>query len=482
MNRAALIAGGALLLALGLMIGRWTGTEPDSTVSAAERKPLYYRHPMGLPDTSPVPKKDSMGMDYLPVFEEDGASSATRKVLYYRNPMGLSDTSPVPKKDSMGMDYLPVYEGEQSAGNLVRISPEKVQKLGVKLESVQLRQVQRPVRAVGIIEADERTLTTIAPRFEGWVETLYANETGRQIGRGQPLFAVYSPELVAAQQEYLLALEAKKSLPGEMASELIRTAKLRLLNWQLTDADIQTLERAGTPQRSVLFRSPVDGVILEKMATQGMRFMPGEALYRLAELNTVWLIANVYEQDLPALQLSQPVTLSVAAYPGETFNGRITFIHPVLADETRTARVRIELPNAKRRLLPGMYGQVNVQPAEDAMPVLSVSDSALMDSGKQQLVLVQVGDGLFEPRPVQVGRRGDGYIEILSGLAEAEQVVVSANFLIDAESNLKAAIGSFGHAGHGTSTATDASKAGHSEHATPVEAPVPAPEATHEGH
>ncbi|HEX4938042.1 MAG TPA: efflux RND transporter periplasmic adaptor subunit [Candidatus Kapabacteria bacterium] len=480
MNRAALIAGGALLLALGLVIGHWTSTKADNTAGTpTERKPLYYRHPMGLPDTSPVPKKDSMGMDYLPVFAE---SDATRKILYYRNPMGLSDTSPVPKTDSMGMDYLPVYEGEEAAGKLVRISPEKVQKLGVKLESVQRRQIQRPVRAVGTIEADERTLTTIAPRFEGWVETLHANETGRQIGRGQPLFDVYSPELVAAQQEYLLALEARQSLSGEMASELLRTARLRLLNWQLTEADIQALERTRKPQRSVSFRSPINGVILEKMVTQGMRFMPGDALYRLAELKTVWLIANVYEQDLSALQLGQPVTLSVAAFPGESFNGRITFIYPVLADETRTARVRIELPNPERRLLPGMYGHVNVQPTEDAVPVLSVSDSALMDSGKQQLVLVQVGDGIFEPRPVQAGRRGDGYIEILSGLAEAEQVVVSANFLIDAESNLKAAIGSFGHAGHGASPATEASKAEHTKHTTPAEAPVSAPEAAHEGH
>lgn len=456
MNKAMLMAGAVGLLAAGLMIGRWSVSEPAvSATATTDNKPLYYRHPMGLPDTSPVPKKDSMGMDYLPVYANEAAVGGAKKILYYRNPMGLSDTSPVPKKDSMGMDYLPVYEGETGADNLVRIAPEKVQKLGVRTETVQRRAIARPVRAVGIIEANEQTLTTIAPRFEGWIDKLYANETGRRITRGQPLFSVYSPELVAAQQEYLLAVEAQEMLTGSRASELSQNGRERLLNWQLTDADITALARTGKPQRSVLFRSPMDGVVLEKMATQGMRFMPGETLYRLADLSTVWLIASVYEQDLASLQLGQPASLSVEAFPGEQFTGRITFIYPTLAEETRTIRVRIELPNPDQRLRPGMFGRVNVEPPTDVESVLSVSDSALMDSGKQQLVLVQVGDGLFEPRPVTAGRRGEGYIEILSGVAEAEQVVVSANFLIDAESNLKAAIGSFGHSGHGAAPVTN---------------------------
>jgi Cu(I)/Ag(I) efflux system membrane fusion protein len=387
-----------------------------------------------------------------------------RKILYYRNPMGLPDTSPVPKQDNMGMDYIPVYEDEQVAAGLVKIAADKVQKIGVRTEAAARRVVQTEVHAVGVIEADERRVATVAPRFEGWIETLFVAETGRSIRRGEPLFTVYSPELVAAQQEYLLAREAERTQPGTLGEELLRSARARLGNWQIDAADIRVLEEKGEPQRALTFRSPVDGEVLEKSAVAGMRFMPGEVLYRIADLGTLWLMASVYEQDLADVELGQAVVLYVDAFPAEEFSGKVGFVYPTLDTVTRTARVRIELANDDRRLRPGMFGRVATQSSSRAQSVLAVPDSALLDSGRRQLVLVQLGEGLFAPRDVVVGRRGEDYVEIREGLAEGEQVVVSANFLIDAESNLKAALEGFGQ---GTDTAS------------PV---PPAAEHTHAGH
>jgi Cu(I)/Ag(I) efflux system membrane fusion protein len=303
--------------------------------------------------------------------------------------------------------------------------------------------------AVGVIEADERSLVTISPRFEGWIETLYVNETGRRVRRGEALFSAYSPELVAAQQEYLLALDAKRRGAGKLGDDLLQTARARLLNWQVEEADIRALEARGEPQRAVTLRAPSDGVVLEKAAVQGMRFMPGETLYRLADLGTVWLMASVYEQDIGDVQLGQPASVQIESFPAEVFRGHVGFVYPTLDEGTRTARVRVQLPNSDLRLRPGMYGRVDIQVERSGDAVLSVPDSAVLDSGTRQLVLVERGEGLFEPRDVVVGRRGGGYLEIRRGIAEGERVVVSANFLIDAESNLKAALDSFGHAGHG---------------------------------
>ena len=370
---------------------------------------------------------------------EEPATPA-RRILYYRNPMGLADTSPVPKKDGMGMDYVPVYEGDAGAGNVLRIAPEKVQRIGVRTEAAAPREIRSAIMTVGVIEADERSLVTIAPRFEGWIETLHANETGRAVRRGEALFSAYSPELVAAQQEYLLALDAKRRGSGQLADELLQTARARLLNWQMAEADIRALEARGEPQRAVNFRAPTDGVVLEKAAVQGMRFMPGEMLYRLADLREVWLMASVYEQDIADLQTGQSISLHVDSFPSEVFAGRVGFVYPTLDETTRTAKVRVQLPNADLRLRPGMYGRVDIRVERRGQPVLSVPDSAVLDSGKRQLVLVERGEGLFEPRDVRVGQRGEGYVEIREGLAERDRVVVSANFLIDAESNLQAAL------------------------------------------
>ncbi|SEK66481.1 efflux RND transporter periplasmic adaptor subunit [Nitrosovibrio tenuis] len=394
-----------------------------------------------------------------PAGESPGLPEASKsegkkgKILYYRNPMGHPDTSPVPKKDSMGMDYFPVYEGEAppSDSSVVKISTEKIQKLGVRTEIAALRELTRTVRAVATVQADERRLYTVAPKFEGWIQRLYVNSTGQAVRKGDALMDVYSPELITAQHEYLIAKRGIQSVEGsglEVRAGMQRLAEnalQRLHNWDISETDLQTLQQEGKIKRYLTLRSAASGVVLEKHAIQGQRFTPGEILYQIADLSSVWMLADVFEQDLSVLRRGQSATIRVDAYPDKVFNGKVTFIYPTVMPETRTAKVRIELPNNEGLLKPAMYGRVEFASIPSKDKVLTVPDSAVLDTGTRRLVLVDLGEGRFEPRTVKLGIHADGYAEVLGGLQAGEAVVVSANFLIDAESNLKAALGGFGH-------------------------------------
>jgi Cu(I)/Ag(I) efflux system membrane fusion protein len=368
-----------------------------------------------------------------------------KKLLYYRNPMGLPDTSPTPKKDSMGMDYVPVYEGEEEGAGGLKISPDKIQKLGVKTEAATLRTLDKVLRVAGRIEVDERRVFAIAPKFEGWVERLHVNTTGQPVGRGQPLFEVYSPELVSAQREYAIAVRGQASVGAEAKGamgQLAEASLLRLRNWDISEEQVKALAAGGEPRRTLTFRSPAAGVVTEKKAIQGMRFMPGETLYQIADTSSVWVVADVYEQDIGRVSVGAVAQVSLAAYPEKHFEGRIAYIYPTLKAETRTVPVRIELANPQGLLKPAMYAQVEL-PATASAPVLTVPASAVIDSGRRQVVLVQMSEGRFEPREVKLGQRGDDFIEVRDGIKAGDAVVTSANFLIDAESNLRAAVGAF---------------------------------------
>jgi Cu(I)/Ag(I) efflux system membrane fusion protein len=368
--------------------------------------------------------------------------------------MGLPDTSPVPKKDSMGMDYVPVYADEEAAAGQLRISLDKVQKLGVRTEPVASRELATTVRAVGRLQPDERRIVTVTTRFEGYIEKLLVNATGQPVKRGQPLMEVYSPELVSAQEEYLIARNGRALLRNGTAEsvngvdQLAEAALQRLRNWDISAAQLQRLQTEGTVTRTLTFYSPADGVVLEKTAQQGMRFMPGEMLYRIADLSSVWLIADVFEQDLSLVQPGQTVQISVDAYPEHAFSGEIAYIYPTVSPETRAAQVRVEMSNPLGLLKPDLYASMQLLATGDM--ALTVPASAVIDSGTRQVVLVQRAEGLFEPREVTLGRRSDGHAEVLQGVSAGEQVVVRANFLIDAESNLQTALDGFNaHAGHG---------------------------------
>jgi len=394
----------------------------------------------------------------------DESGSGGRKearILYYRNPMGLPDTSPVPKKDSMGMDYIPVYAGEDdadpAAARQLRISSEKVQKLGVRSEAVELRALERTLRAAGRVEPDERRVHAIAPRFEGYVERLYVNVSGQQVARGQPLFEAYSPELVAAQREYAIAAASVASLQDATDAarsgmqELAAASLSRLRNWGVAQDELAALAKSGDARRTMSFRSPVAGVVSEKKALQGMRFMPGETLYQVTDLSSVWVIADVFEQDIGHVRSGGKATVTINAYPGRRFAGVVAYVYPTLNAETRTVPVRIELANPELLLKPAMFAQVEL-PLAARVAVPSVPVSAVIDSGTRQIVLIRQGEGRFEPREVRLGARSDEYVEILAGVREGEQVVVAANFLIDAESNLRAAVSGLSASGDGAAS------------------------------
>ena len=405
------------------------------------------------------------------------AAAGKGKVLYYRNPMGLPDTSPVPKKDPMGMDYLPVYEGgdADAPAGTVKISLDKVQLLGVRSEVIEQRELRRTIHAVGTIQANERLLYRVAPRFEGWIEKLYVNTTGQAVARGQALMEVYSPDLMTAQEEYLIALRGVDELKasGAQAQEsmqrLAEGALRRLRNWEISDQELQALQQERKPRRLITYRSGANGVVLQKPSVQGMRFMPGEVLFEIADLSSVWMLADVSEQDIGLVQIGQQANLRIVAYPDKTFSGNVVFLYPTIDSETRTAKVRIELSNRGGLLKPAMFANLEIASGLKGGKTLAVPDSAILDSGTRQVVLVRRGEGLFEPRSVKLGMRADGYVAVLEGLKAGEEVVVRANFLIDAESNLKAALGGFGggHGAHGSKPAAAKPEAAKSEASAP---------------
>jgi Cu(I)/Ag(I) efflux system membrane fusion protein len=489
-NKSTLLAVAAAA-ALGAAAGHWWPGKPSGTSSegssTAARKPLFYRNPMNPAVTSSLPAKDEMGMDYVPVYAEDPGSTIepARRVLYYRNPMGLDDTSPIPKKDAMGMDYIPVYADEGGSGdnNLVKISSDKIQKLGVRMAEVREGDISRTVHAVGVVDADERKLSTVALKFDGFIEKLYVNATGQPVRQGQPLFDLYSPDLLSAQHEYITARNGMAMLADsepwmqESIRELAQSGLEKLRNWGVSETEIRTLERQGKAQRTLVIRSPAAGIVMEKTALAGMRAAAGDTLFKIADLSSVWVIAEVYEQEIGLVSPGQTVRVMLDAYPGRPFDGKVTFIYPTLNAETRTVKVRIELPNPQGLLKPMMYAHVELVTA--ARLALVVPRSSVLDGGKQTLVLVERGEGRFEPRQVKLGMRGDEMVEVLEGVSSGEKVVVAANFLIDAESNLRAALNSFGAHAHGPASSAAETRSplptGEELNSTPM---APAPSVT----
>lgn len=437
-----------VLLAAGIWLGMSRGTILVADLQAMTGVELPVMTGAEARETMPLqPSSDTAAKSLTTAAAPD---EGDRNVLYYRNPMGLPDISYEPKKDSMGMDYIPVYEDDAAnEGNVVRVSLDKVQKLGVKTEPAVLRDVMRTVRAVGTVQLDERGQAVVTTKFEGWIEKLHVNTTGQSVKRGQALMDIYSPELVLVQQEYLVAWQTLQNLQGAgaevrvSAQKLVDAALQRLRNWDISEGQLERLRKRGTVSRRLTVHAPAGGQVMEKMVVEGMRIMPGEPLYKLADLSTVWVLADVFEQDLGLVSEGRVARISVNAYPGETFDGTVGFVYPAVSRETRTAKVRIEIANPDGRLKADMYATVELAAPVAADHVVTVPESAVLDSGTRQAVLVERGEGRYEPREVNLGARADGVVEIREGLADGERVVVSANFLIDAESNLQAALKAF---------------------------------------
>jgi Cu(I)/Ag(I) efflux system membrane fusion protein len=378
------------------------------------------------------------------------AVQAAGGILYYRNPMGLPDTSPVPKKDPMGMDYVPVRAGDALGEGQVRVSTERQQKLGVRLEAAHRTTLADTLQLAGTLQADERRLASVNARVEGYVTALRVAATGSPVRKGQVLLEAWSPDYQAAQQEYRVAARTLESL-GQASAEartgagrVLAASAERLRNWGMGEAELAALRAGGEPQAVMLVRATGDGVVVDKPARVGLRFMPGEPLYQLADLSSVWVMAEVHEQDLAQARVGAAASASLVAWPGRHFTGRVEFVSPVLNPESRTAQLRIAFANPRGELKPGMYADVELH-APLAEAALTIPASAVIDTGLRQMAFVERGPGLFERRTLRLGRRGDGRVQVLDGLVEGERVVVEGNFLVDAESNLDAATRTLEH-------------------------------------
>ncbi len=374
------------------------------------------------------------------------AQTGEPKVLYYRNPMGLPETSPVPKKDSMGMDYIPVYEDEESA-TTVKVGLDKVQRAGVRTAAVETRRLARIIAAPGVAKPDERTLRDVTVRADGYVEKLYVNTTGQHVRRGEPLFGFYSPAIISAQIDYKNQISTAGARSRQDAESYARVVAEQLSRLGVPEQEVERLKATGETSRIFDMPSPADGVVMEKNVIEGQMVKAGDTLYRLTDLSHIWIITDVAEQDIGLVKIGAPAKVRFRAFPDETFEGRVTFVLHELSMSTRTARVRVEVANPDHRIKHEMFADVEIDTTAGDAPRLSVPASAVIDSGSRRIVLLERGEGHFAPREVQLGLRTRDYVEIKSGLEAGEKVVVSANFLIDAESNLKAALERFAPGG-----------------------------------
>jgi len=454
MRNTIILAAAAVALTAGAGMAWWLW--PQASAPGSEASPsntgrvLYYQDPSGAPEYSQVPKKDTQGRDYDAMrAPADSKAEVTRQVLYYRNPMGLSDTSPVPKKDSMGMDYIPVFADEHAdVPGTVKVNIDRMQRLGVRTAKVMRQAIKETVLLTGTVTVDERKLGVVTLKFPANVVKLHVAAAGEWVRKGDPLFDIQSPFLLKEELDLALALRSQdiaQSQGGVVArsnERSLRVTRERLRLYEVPEGEINRLVRTSEPTGAVTWLAPQSGVIIEKPVVVGMQAEPGETLYRLADLSNVWIIAEAPESTLAIARPGAMARITLSAFPGEIFGGKVTFVYPEVSMTTRTTKVRIELRNSKGRLLPGMFGSVEII-RDSQTAVFSIPDSALIDSGARQIVLIARGKGLFEPREVTAGRRANGMVEIISGLGGEEDVVTSATFLIDAESNLRAALQSF---------------------------------------
>jgi len=424
-----------------------------AAVAPKEPKTRYWRCPMHPEIVREAPGKcPKCGMDLVPVREEEAPAPAAkkeRKIKYWVAPMDPSYIRDKPGKSPMGMDLVPVYEevGEEAPG-AIKVSSATLQSMGVRTAKVEVRPLSRLTLAVGLVNFNERNLATITTKVNGWVERLFVNATGDPVRKGQTLLSLYSPDLVSSQEEYLLAarnLKAMKNSPvkemADGARRLAEASRRRLEYFDIGASQIDTLERTGQVKKNLTLASPANGIVTKRMVTQGMYVQAGMPLLEVADLSTVWVDADIYQYELPWIKVGQMVTMTLNYLPGESFPGKIDYIYPYLKEATRTAKVRLRFPNPGLRLKPEMFAQVKIESPVSHQAVV-VPMEAVLDTGLKHHVFIALGQGRFEPREVKLGVYGDdnNYREVISGLKGGEEVVTSAQFLLDSESRFREAV------------------------------------------
>jgi Cu(I)/Ag(I) efflux system membrane fusion protein/cobalt-zinc-cadmium efflux system membrane fusion protein len=435
----------------GMDLAPFHEEHPAAPAAKPERQVKHWVSPMDPKYVRDKPGKDPMGMDLVPVYAEGVApAKKERKIKYWVSPMDPGYVRDKPGKAPCGMDLVPVYEeeGGEAAPGVIAVSPQTVQSMGVRTAKVEVRPLTHDTWAVGLVTFNERNLAIVNTKVTGWVERLYINATGDPVRKGQPLLSIYSPDLVSAQDEYLLALRNLKNLEkspypemADGAKRLAAASRRRLEYFDISAGQIETLKNTGRVKKHLVLASPARGIVTKRMVTQGQMVQAGMPLLEVADLATIWVDADIYQYELPWIKLGQKVEMSLQYLPGETFPGQIEYIYPYLKDITRTARVRLRFPNPQLKLKPEMFSQVQIKSPVTKDAVV-VPTEAVMDTGLKQHVFIALGGGKFEPREVKLGVFGNGnnYREVLSGLKGGEEIVTSAQFLLDSESRFREAI------------------------------------------
>jgi Cu(I)/Ag(I) efflux system membrane fusion protein len=444
-----------------------TGSRNKSGAPSArpkdERKVKYWRAPMDPNYISDKPGKSPMGMDLIPVYDDEdkgGEASGSpaaeqgeqannqRKIRYWRAPMDPNYISDKPGKSPMGMDLIPVYEDEASSGTGVRVDPSFVQNFAVRTAVVERGSIPVDSRTVGILDYNQKNIASINTKFAGWIEKVNVNYIGQEVKRGEVLFEIYSPQLVTTQQEYLAAADYVKKLseggdPDAVARarSLLESTRERLHYWDITEEQIDQLASSGRITRTLKMVSPVSGIVVSKVSDslEGTNVTAGMNIYRIADLYTIWAQIDVFEYQVRYLRLGLTAGITIDAFPGRRWNGKIIYLDPAVNQQTRTLKAFVQIPNPDLQLRPQMYANVVIHvPA--VTNVLRVPEEAVLHTGEKNIVIVRKGTDVFEPRDVEIGATGGGYQQVVRGLSAGDVIVTSSQFLIDSESNLKEAI------------------------------------------
>jgi len=382
--------------------------------------------------------------------QEQGDGGGEREILFYRNPMDPSINSPVPRKDEMGMDYVPVYADEAgpvaAQGAIVTIDPSTQQNMNVLTQRVERRDITNEIRTVGSLGYDQERMVSVTTKYSGFIEKTYVNYVGEPVEKGQPLFEIYSPELVQTEQELLSAVRYVRSMSGATeeaqgrAEALLQSARQRLTYWDISSDQIRELEETGVIFRTLQVSAPASGVVMKRMpGLEGMATMPGMELLHIADLSNLWLTVEVFDEQLSWIDSGSPATVTLTYFPGVTFRGRVRYIEPEVSEKTRTIQLTLDVPNHDRRLRVGMYATMVFEPVA-AVDAIAIPSESVIRTGKRDLVVVALGGGRFAPREVVLGPRSGGFVQVLEGLSDGDEIVTSSQFLIDSESNLREAI------------------------------------------
>jgi Cu(I)/Ag(I) efflux system membrane fusion protein len=444
------------------------GAEPVKSDPPAEQKTpkpsddnatVKYQCPMhptivqDHPGDCPICGMKLVKMKNTQTAQATSRSDAPKKIAFYRSPMDPKQTSPVPRKDEMGMDYVPVYESEVSGGNSdvanraeVTIDPARQQLIGLRTASVMRSDIRSDWHTVGRVQVDPTKVSKINVKVAGFVEQVFVDFVGKPVRRGEPLFTYYSPELLAAQREYLLALKARNSHSdsndASSDSLMIAVVREKLKLWDVSDDQIERIEKTNEATKALTFASPVSGVVTAKNIVEGSSMNPGDIPYEITDLSSVWVMADAYQADATRVSVGMSASVTLESLPDRVFDGTVAFIDPVLDPQSRTFKVRIDLDNTGGEFKPDMFADVLFQ--SSVHEALTIPADAIIPSGRGNMVFVALGDGRFQPRAVKLGEKSGDRIEALEGLSEGESVITRANFLVDSESSLRAALAAVG--------------------------------------